>query len=69
MINNRLTNTAERLDWIPEFQNGFRKNRSTTNNLIVLQQEIHTAFKNKKMFLAVFLDIKKAYDSVNRKIT
>ena len=69
LFNNRITSVAEKLNWIPEFQNGFRKNRSTTNNLIVLQQEIHTAFKNKKMFLAVFLDIKKAYDSVNRKIT
>merc|ERR1711991_959321 len=52
----------------PNFQNGLRTKRSTLDNLIIIQQEIHAAFKRKEYFLAVYLDIKKAYDCVNRTI-
>ena len=66
IITKRLTKISEEKQWIPQFQNGFRRGRSTINNLIILQQEIHAAFKDKKYMATAFLDIKKAYDSVNR---
>ena len=33
-----------------------------------IQQEIHKTYKNKEVMLSVFLDIKKAYDCVDRRI-
>jgi hypothetical protein len=66
LINKRLTITCEKLNWLPNFQKGFRAGKSTLDNLILLQQEIHTTFKKKQVMIAAFLDIKKAYDCVCR---
>jgi endonuclease/exonuclease/phosphatase (EEP) superfamily protein YafD len=60
IICKRITEVAERKKWLPTFQNGFRWNKSTINNLIVLQQEIHEAYKNKEYMITVFIDISKA---------
>ena len=68
IMTERLKLVIEEENWLPNFQNGFRSNRSTVDNLVILQQEIHAAFKNKEYMLTVFLDIKKAYDCVNRQI-
>ena len=68
IINKRLSKLCEELKWISNFQNGFRKTRQTINNLLIIQQKIHTAFKKKEVLIAVFLDLKKAYDCVNRRI-
>ena len=66
IITERFKIVVEDKKWLPNFQNGFRAKRSTIDNLIIVQQEIHESFKKKEFFLAVYLDIKKAYDSVNR---
>jgi hypothetical protein len=66
LINKRLTITCEKLKWLPNFQKGFRVGKSTLDNLVLLQQEIHTTFKKKQVMIAAFLDIKKAYDCVCR---
>jgi hypothetical protein len=64
----RLKLLSEEHKWLPKFQKGFRKGCSTLDNLVYIQQEIHKTYKNKEVMLAVFLDIKKAYDCVNRRI-
>ena len=66
LINSRISNMSSKLFWLPRFQAGFVKNKSTLNNLVELQQEIHNSFSNNEYMVAIFLDIKKAYDSVNR---
>ena len=66
LINKRLSEVSSKLVWLPRFQSGFVKNKSTINNLVELQQEIHRSFKNNEFMVTIFLDIKKAYDSVNR---
>ncbi|GFV77201.1 probable RNA-directed DNA polymerase from transposon X-element [Trichonephila clavipes] len=43
-------------------QNGFRKSRSTTDNLLRLETSIRDAFVKKQYNISVFFDIKKAYD-------
>ncbi|GFR13939.1 putative RNA-directed DNA polymerase from transposon BS [Trichonephila clavata] len=43
-------------------QSGFRKSRSTTDNLIRLETSIREAFVKKQYNISVFFDIKKAYD-------
>ena len=68
IMNTRLTNLCEEKQWLPKCQKGFRKTYSTVDNLIELQQEIHKSFKRKNVFLAAFIDIRKAYDCVNRKM-
>jgi hypothetical protein len=40
-------------------QSGFRKNRSTLDQLLKL--EVKTGFKKKKKTVAIFLDVAKAY--------
>ena len=66
IVTKRLTDIAEKCEWLPKFQHGFRRKKSTLNNLIELQNVIHEAFNRKEMLLAVFLDVKKAYDCVER---
>ncbi|KAK2711693.1 hypothetical protein QYM36_012711 [Artemia franciscana] len=46
-------------------QAGFRKGRSTLENLIQLDHDIKKAFTRKRVVSAVFFDIKKAYDTLD----
>ena len=41
IMNKRIMKMALKYDWIPKTQSGFVKKRSTLDNLIILQQEIH----------------------------
>ena len=66
LINTRVSNYVERQQIIPESQSGFRQNRSTSDMILtakLLQQ--HCREKQVALYLA-FLDIAKAYDSVDR---
>merc|ERR1711991_320064 len=67
IVTERLKIIVKKNKWLPDFQNGFRNDRSTIDNLVILQQEIHGSFKRNEYLLAVFLDVEQAYDSVNRK--
>ena len=66
LINTRVTNYVEHQKILPESQSGFRKSRSTSDMILtvkLLQQ--HCREKRLALYLA-FLDIAKAYDSVDR---
>ena len=65
VINERLSNWAERNDLISEEQNGFRKKRSTIDHISSLTSIIKTRKKDKKSTFCAFIDFKKAYDSIN----
>nr|CAH0103241.1 unnamed protein product [Daphnia galeata] len=64
LITNRLSWFVEKNNIIGPEQVGFRKHRSTTDHVIVLDHDIKASFKHKKSTVAVFLDISKAYDTV-----
>jgi len=66
ILNNRLNWFLESKNLLPGFQSGFRKRRSTTDNLVDLEQRIRRGFNSKKgkKTYALFLDISKAYDVV-----
>ena len=68
VINSRLTLWAETNLILSDAQAGFRKGRSTIDHIFTLHAAIekHMA-KNTKLYVA-FIDFKKAYDRVNRKI-
>ena len=45
--------------------NGFRKNYSTAHALIQLYDNISNALDNKRITLGLFIDLSKAFDTVN----
>lgn len=49
-----------------DHQSGFRKERSTMDNVVALDYEVRKALANKEGLIAVFLDIEKAYDMLWR---
>ena len=65
MISNRLYTMAERKGWLNNQQAGFRKYRSTEDQIIKLIQNISDGFQQKPRALRtvmVLLDYSKAYD-------
>ena len=63
MVNSRLTWYLERNKVITEHQNGFRRRRSTIDNLVTLETSIRDAFVGKKHLVFIFFDLEKAYDT------
>ena len=64
ILASRLRDYLEENNLLPGFQFGFRPNRSTKDPLLKLQTEATRAINTKKCALAVFLDIKQAFDRV-----
>ena len=63
MINNRLVYFLEYNNIITPFQSGFRKNRSTIDQIIRLETVVREAFVKREHAVAVFFDLEKAYDT------
>lgn len=64
----RLLNYLEANNIINHNQFGFRKGHSTELAIAKFYEDILTNFNNNRASLALFLDLSKAFDSVNRKI-
>lgn len=62
IINKRLVHHLETNCLFSRFQNGFRKFRSTLDNLVRLESDIQEAFAKKEHLIAIFFDLTKAYD-------
>ena len=54
------------MDFVNQF--GFRKNHSTTHALIDLTEDIRQAIDNNRFSCGVFIDLQKAFDTVDHKI-
>ena len=66
ILSNRLYTYAEQSDVLTSSQTGFRKGRSTTDNIFILYSLIEMLnFRKKKLFCA-FIDLKQAFDTVWR---
>ncbi|GFU46487.1 probable RNA-directed DNA polymerase from transposon X-element [Trichonephila clavipes] len=61
MVNARLVYQLEKNKCIPLFQSGFRKGRSTLDNIITLENKIETLLSEESFGFYLF-DIEKAYD-------
>lgn len=68
VLNERLTKVVEEHDLLGEIQNGFRKDRGGSDNSFILDSILWKAKALKSKVHLAFLDISKAYDSVNRDI-
>ena len=66
IINNRIVNYLEFLELYADEQNGFRKNRACIDHIYTLTSVIRNRQANKKSTYCCFIDMKKAFDWVNR---
>ena len=60
MVNNRLVWYLERNKIVTPTQSGFRKGRSTTDQLVGLESFVREAFIQKQHAIAIFFDLEKA---------
>ena len=65
LVNQRLRYFLEASSKLDNFQAGFRKGRSTADNLIRITTSIQRGFQEKQHTVAVFLDLAAAYDLVH----
>ncbi|KAL1447326.1 hypothetical protein WDU94_005622 [Cyamophila willieti] len=66
MISKRLKWLVENKQIIDMYQSGNRRQRSTIDNLVLLEHEIAAAYQNNEVVIAVFLDITKFFDRVSK---
>ena len=64
MVNRRLTFLLEAQNILTPTQTGYRKFRSTEDQLALLVQDVENSFQEKKKALAVFFDLSRAFDTV-----
>lgn len=68
MVNNRLIHILENRNLLYQHQYAFRKGKSTTNYMAQLENHVRCGMSKKLCTQAVFLDIKKAYDTTWRNL-
>ena len=66
VVANRLNDRMEMEDWLGQLQNGFRGKRSTLDNLFVITSIMEMAKKKKSKLFLSFIDLRKAYGTVNQ---
>ena len=62
MVNDRLVYHLDSHHIISNNQSRFRKNRSTTDQIVLLETDIRKAQAQKQTLAAIFLDLEKAFD-------
>ena len=66
MLNRRLQHHLEKSGLLSPSQSGFRKNRSTEDQVTLLTQDIDNGFQLKTKTLAVSVDLTKAFNKVRK---
>ena len=66
IINERLNVWAEEMSILSENQFGFRKQKSTTDCIFILQGLIEHFFNNSKQLYCSFVDLTRAFDGLDR---
>jgi Reverse transcriptase (RNA-dependent DNA polymerase) len=65
-INQRLTTTAHAMNLHAPTQAGFRTHHTTVEQALILQTLIQHSLKTNRKLGLVFIDLRRAYDSINR---
>ena len=68
IVHAHISGFVESNKLISDFQGGFRKNRSTTSTIVSLTDSILRAMNVGKVTLATFIDLRKAFDTINHKV-
>ena len=68
ILYSRLINYIEKYELLYKYQYGFRKNHSTDHALIELVDQIRFSIDNNQMTCGIFVDLTKAFDTVNHEI-
>ena len=68
VLRNRLEKEVEEKNLLPEGQAGFRKSRSTMDNIFILNHIVQKAKRNNKSIYSMFVDFKAAFDTVDRNV-
>ena len=68
IVCNRLSIYLENNDLLSNFQFGFRKEHSTLHPMILFMNKLTSALENKQHTIAIFCDLRKAFDSCNHHI-
>ena len=67
IINQRLTNFADKNQLLAPTQAGFRKHYTTVEQALIVQQLVQYSVCSKSPLGIIFIDLNKAYDRVDRK--
>ena len=62
IVNKRIQTHLEKYNSYSPNQVGFRKHRSTVDQLIKLEHEVKSGFQRNEKTVAIFLDVARAYD-------
>ena len=68
MLAQRLSTAIDKEDVVGQEQNGFRKNRSCSDNIFILSTILETNKSKKLLSHLLFVDLKEAYDRVDGSI-
>jgi hypothetical protein len=68
VVGNRLTAFLENNELLSPSQYGFRKGRSTVHPLVHFMNTVSSALNKKHHVIAIFCDLRKAFDTVDHKI-
>jgi exonuclease III/ribonuclease HI len=68
VINARLTWYLEKFSLLSNVQSGFRRHRSTIDQIARLQDAIVRQLGNEGYVMAVFIDLEKAFDMINKNV-
>lgn len=68
LINNRIRNFLTSFSALSPAQYGFQKGKSTEHALLHIKDKILNNFENKLLTLGVYLDFRKAFDSINHDV-
>ena len=68
LLYSRLINYIDKFQILYKYQYGFRKNHSTDHALIELIDQIRLSIDNDQMTGGIFVDLSKAFDTVNHEI-
>ena len=67
-VYSRLYNYIEKMNLLYPLQHGFRSGHSTVMSLIDIHNKITEAIDSKKLSIGIFLDLSKAFDTVDHEI-
>ena len=68
IVHERTYNFLEKFNCLYKYQYGFRRGHSTNHALIEITEKIRKALDSKKFACGIFVDLQKAFDTVNHDI-